>query len=179
MAIEGQPLVPGQTNSTKLITNFIRKMTPEAALEERLRLAVDTVNRSSASSHRPRVLKSDISDPTAAFIRGKGRPQRLKDRKRWSKIYDSFSIADRIVIKCDDAKREIHCGCCPAVVRNNNIEFHVKGKKHMNIKVATENKLRQKSMRTSIIKSNKITRNIAENTHLFKVEYLRELLECV
>ena len=48
---EGQPLVPGQTNSTKLITNFMRKMTPEEAQEERLRLAVNTVNRSTASSH--------------------------------------------------------------------------------------------------------------------------------
>ena len=36
---ESQPLVPGQTNSTKL-----RKMTPEEAQEERLRLAVNTVN---------------------------------------------------------------------------------------------------------------------------------------
>ena len=59
---EGQLLVPGQINSTKLITVFMRKMTPEEAQVERLRLAVDTVNRSTASSHRPRVLKPDITD---------------------------------------------------------------------------------------------------------------------
>ena len=59
---EGQLLVPGQINSMKLITVFMRKMTPEEAQVERLRLAVDTVNRSTASSHRPRVLKPDITD---------------------------------------------------------------------------------------------------------------------
>ena len=41
---EGQLLVPGQINSMKLITVFMRKMTPEEAQEERLRLAVNTVN---------------------------------------------------------------------------------------------------------------------------------------
>ena len=46
-------------------------MTTEEAQEERLRLAVDTVDRSTASSHRPHVSKPDISDPTAAFIREK------------------------------------------------------------------------------------------------------------
>ena len=108
-----------------------------------------------------------------------GIAQRLTDRKRWNKIYDSLNIADKIVIRWDDTTGEIHCGCCPAVVRNDNIEFHVKGKKHMDkLKVATENKLRQESMRTSIIKSNKMTRNIDENTHLFRAEFLRVLLEC-
>ena len=36
---EGQLLVPGHINSTKLITVFMRKMTPEEAQVERLRLA--------------------------------------------------------------------------------------------------------------------------------------------
>lgn len=75
------------------------------------------------------------------------------------------------MIEWDPTTGEIYCGCCPAVVRND-VDFHIKGKKHLKkLKIAAENKLRQESMRTPIVNSNKMSRNIDENTHLFRVEY--------
>ena len=84
-----------------------------------------------------------------------------------------------MVVKWDQSTGEIHCGCCPAVVRNDNVDLHVASKRHMEkLKFATAAKMRQVSMRTAIVNSNKMTRNIDEDTHLFRAEYLRMLLQC-
>ena len=84
-----------------------------------------------------------------------------------------------MVVKWDESTGEIHCGCCPAVVRNDNVDLHVASKRHLEkLKVATATNMRQASMRTAIVNSKKMTRNTDEDTHLFRVEYLRVLLQC-
>lgn len=83
-----------------------------------------------------------------------------------------------MVVKWDELTGEIHCGCCPAVVRNDNVDLHVASKRHLEkLKVATATNMRQASMRTAIVNSKKMTRNTDEDTHLFRVEYLRVLLQ--
>ena len=42
-----------------------------------------------------------------------------------SGINNFLKLPRDIVIKWDEAKREIHCGCCPTVFKNDNVENHV------------------------------------------------------
>ena len=42
-----------------------------------------------------------------------------------SGIYNFLKLPSDVVIKWDEAKREIQCGCCRAVVKNDNVENHV------------------------------------------------------
>ena len=42
-----------------------------------------------------------------------------------SGINNFLKLPRDIVIKWEEAKREIHCGCCPTVVKNDNFENHV------------------------------------------------------
>ena len=53
--------------------------------------------------------------------------------------------------------REIHCGYYPSVASNDNVENHVKSKKHVEKrKIAFASELRLGSIRTAIVKSIKI-----------------------
>ena len=139
--------MPEQSYSTSLITSFIGKTTWEEALEQRSRLATNTVN-SNTVSNRSRIQKAESSDMNAPFIRQRG-TERLTDRKRWTKIIQCSLRETKLLLN-----GTFPCAYCPSAFKNDSVENHVKSKNRLQkCKKVLTTKLRQQSLKSAIVKS--------------------------
>ena len=84
---------------------------------------------------------------------------------------------DLILIEYQIDLKRIWCSGCGCPVRNDNLAVHVNTPKHVTkAKTAIETKLRQASLVTAISESKNLSRNVLNETHLFRCDLVRTLL---